>query len=140
MPSGNVFGALDPNSKAAGKHAERYYAFVRSTNSDIEKIAANTGIDKKTIQIVKEYLFLAEHNLGGTIKKFDSNYEIAQSWQRLWLGKNILRHDLILIQHEKYEYDLIKSGIAQNRAHILASKKYNYAQEVRNYYVALNKH
>ena len=78
-------------------------------------------------------------NSGGIFGAFDPNYEISQSWQRLWHGEPV-SHDLTLIYHEKYERDLVKSGIAQGKAHILASKKYNYAREVRDYYAALNKH
>jgi len=140
MNSGVVFGALDPNSKEADLHAERYYAFLRSTNSDIEKIAVNTGKDLSVIERVKNYLFIDKHNLGGVTKRFDPNYEISQSWQRLWIGENILAHDITLIFHEEYESELVKSGMSQSKAHILASKKYNYAKEMEDYYAEINKH
>ncbi len=125
MIAGAIYGALDPSSKEAHEHAERYYAFVRSTNSDIDKIAENTGLDMETISVVKNYLFIDEHDLGGMSKRFDPNYEIAQSWQRLWQGENILKHDLTLIKHEEYERELLLSGIPQGRAHIMASRRYN---------------
>ena len=131
MNSGAITGALDPNSNAADEHAKQYYEFVRSTTSDIKTISVNTGIDSQTIETVKNYLFIDEHDLGGVTKRFDPNYEISQSWQRLWHGENILKHDLTLIQHEIYERELVKSGISQGKAHLLASQKYNYTRELR---------
>lgn len=140
MNYGGIFGALDPNSIAADEHAGRYYEFVRKTNSDVDKISKNTDIDIDIIKSVKNYLFNDKHDLGGVVKRFDPNYEISQSWQRLWDGKNIFPHDLTLINHEKYESELIETGLSQAKAHILASRKYNYAKEVRNYYAEINKH
>jgi len=85
-------------------------------------------------------LFIDELNLGGIVKRFDPNYEISQSWQRLWLGENILPHDITLILHEEYELELVKSGISQAKAHILASKKYNYTKELEDYYAEIDKY
>lgn len=139
MDSG-VFGALNADSAAAGEHAERYYSFIRTTVADIPRIAENTGIAAEIIEKVKNYLFLELHDLGGETKRFDPSYEIAQSWQRLWQGKAILNHDLTLIRHESYEMELTASGVPQGKAHILASAKYNYSKEVRDYHASLNKH
>ena len=138
MIAGGIFGALNPNSKEADEHAKRYYAFIRSVNSDISKISSNADFDEKTIEEIKNYLFIDEHDLSGERKRFDSSYHIAQSWQRLWLGKNILPHDITLLNHEKYEMQLVKSGLSQAKAHIIASRKYNYSQEVEDYYATLN--
>ncbi len=140
MVTGAISGALDPSSKEADEHAERYYGLVRSTSADIDAIAENTNIERQTILAVKNYLFVDEHDLGGALKRFDPNYEISQSWQRLWQGKHILKHDLTLIKHEEYEGELLSTGIPQGRAHIMASRRYNYAQEVRDYYASLDKY
>ena len=134
MNAGGIFGALDPNSAEADKHATRYYEFVRSTNSDVDSIASNTGIESETIQNIKNYLFVDEHNLGGVLQRFDPNYDISQSWQRLWQGDNIQTHDMTLLRHEIYERELVKQGNSQNKAHVIASEKYNYTKEVYDYH------
>jgi hypothetical protein len=138
--SGGVYGALNPDSAEANAHAKRYYTFVRSTQADIEAIAKNTGLDAETVAEVKRYLFIDEHELGGVLGRFDPNYQISQSWQRLWEGKNIAPHDKTLLDHEIYERELVKTGTPQARAHIIASSKFNYSREVEEYYAATNQH
>ncbi|MBQ6250181.1 MAG: hypothetical protein IJK57_00710 [Ruminococcus sp.] len=65
---------------------------------------------------------------------------MAQSWQRLIEGKNIQKHDITLLHHEKMESDLMKKGLSQLEAHRISEKKYNYAKESREYYAEINKH
>ena len=60
--------------------------------------------------------------MGGEIRRFDSDYMIAQSWQRLIDGQKILPHDLTLLRHEELESALVRSGQSQLDAHIAASK------------------
>lgn len=138
--SGGISGARNPYGKAATKHAEQYYAFVRSIDIDCTHIAHNTGIDQKTIELIKQYVFVDSHDLGGEFRRFDSDYMIAQSWQRLMDGKNILPHDLTLLHHEKLEISLVKSGMSQHDAHIVASKKFNFGKEATEYYASLKKY
>ena len=38
-------------------------------------------------------------------------YDVAESWRRLREGKDIKKHDLTLLWHEAYEYDLMKAGM-----------------------------
>ena len=138
----SVTGAriTDPDSKAATSHAERYYGLVRKMKSDVSRIATNTGFSETEIARVKQYLFLEEHNLGyGRVSRFDPDYAIAQSWQRLIAGKPE-KHDITLLQHEILESNLVKSGISQDQAHRTASKIYNYAKEVREYYASIKEH
>ncbi len=73
--------------------------------------------------------------MGGELPcRFDSSYEIAQSWQRMIDGKNIQNHDLLLLRHEEAEMQLVRDGLTQAQAHILASKQFNYAKAVDEYY------
>ena len=101
---GAISGALDPDSREAQKHAEQYYESVRKMTADIVNIAKNTGYANEYITKVKEHLFMQKHDLGEYgIKRFDSDFDIAQSWQRLIDGKNIEVHDYILLEHEYAE-------------------------------------
>jgi len=125
-----ISGALNPDSKLAKEHAEIYYEAVRKMNNDYIKIAKNTGIEESDVKSIKEYLFLQKHNLASGHKRFDADYHIAQSWQRLVDGKAIKGQDLILLKHELMEMRLVKSGLTQNQAHIQASKEFNYKKAV----------
>ncbi len=138
--AGAVSGARNPYGKAATKHAEQYYQFIRGTTTDVEKIAKNTGLDRTLIADIKQYLFIDKHDLGDDIRQFDPDFMIAQSWQRLVEGKNILPHDRTLLLHEELERNLMQQGLAQDLAHIQASEKYNYGKEATAYYASLKKY
>ena len=128
--SGAISGALDPESKDAEKHAEKYYASVRNMKNDYINIAKNTGFSENDIKEIKNYLFMEKHELTDGYKRFEPYYEIAQSWQRLEIGKNIKEQDIILLNHELTELKLVKSGMSQDKAHIEASKKFNYRKAI----------
>lgn len=135
-----IAGALNPYGKSADKHAEQYYEFIRRIDTDVDKIVKHTGFDKAEILAIKKYLFIDSHDLGNCVRRFDADYMIAQSWQRLFLGKGIMKHDMTLLLHESFERSLVESGLSQNEAHIIASKKYNYQKEAEEYYAAIEKH
>ena len=130
--SGAISGALDPNSREALKHADRYYESIRKMTTDIDNIAKNAGYSNEYISKIKEHLFMKKHDLGeyGT-KRFDPDYDIAQSWQRLIDGKNIQPHDHILLKHEYAEQAYMSKGYSQQQAHDMANKKYNYAESIK---------
>lgn len=128
--SGAESGALDSTSKEAREHAKRYYAYLRTTNSDIAAISKNTGISKNDITKIKNYLFIDKHNLSTGYKTFFPDYDIAVSWQRLVEGKHIKHMDYVLLNHELEEMRYIQMGYTQQDAHNLANKKYNYQELV----------
>lgn len=129
----------NPNSPEAIAHAERYYKEVRSFTSDVKLIAKNTGKSEAQIKNIKNYLFIDESLYDediGAWRRFDPDCAIAQTWQRLIDGKNILSHDMTLIEHELYEQEIKISnpGISHIEAHRLATQKYNYSKEADEYY------
>lgn len=127
------------NGTAAEAHAERYYGLVRKMNTDVARIAQNTGYPEETIQRIKNFIFFEEHDLGGpTPERFAPSFSMAQSWQRLIDGKPE-PHDLTLLRHEIMEKELMDSGLSQYEAHIRTSEKYNYTKESDDYYAALKK-
>lgn len=138
--SGAVTGARNPFGRAADKHAEKYYGLIRSMTTDVQKIAKNTGYSEKEIQAIKNYLFIDIHDLGDAgEKRFDPDFMIAESWQRLMEGRQEA-HDITLIKHEIYEKELIKSGLSQNDAHEQTSLLYNYSKEANEYYAKIKKY
>lgn len=137
-----ISGAIvDPDGFEALKHAEMYYDEIRSMKTDVQKIAKNLNMSINDISRIKNYLFIDVHELYSGKKRFDANFHIAQSWQRL-MSKNssdIQPHDITLINHELLEMSLICSGMTQNEAHHYAENTYNYRKESDEYYDKIKK-
>lgn len=123
----------DPDSDAGTKFAKMYYQEIRSFSTDSKKIAKNLGKSEEEIQQIKEYLFETG---------FDPDCAVAQSWQRLMEGKDIKPHDRTLIEHELLEMQIKKEHPEMEhwKAHEIATKKYDYQNEVMVYYGNLEKH
>lgn len=136
-----ISGAIyDTFSDEAMAHAELYYEEIRHMSTDVSRIAKRTGYSEEDIARVKNYLFMNQHNLVSGYKRFDACIEIAHSWQRLLTDNMpIEKHDLTLLKHEFYEENLVKNGIPQLKAHEMASEKYNYPKESREYYDKVRK-
>lgn len=122
-----ISGALNPLSSKADEHATRYYESVRHMKTDTEKISKSTGISKDKLDKIKNHVFIAEHNLIDGVRRFDPDYEMAQSWQRLIDG-NINEQDMVLLKHEYAELRYMEKGLTQNEAHIKASHRYDFAK------------
>ncbi|WP_294653721.1 phage minor capsid protein [uncultured Ruminococcus sp.] len=135
-----ISGALNPDSERADEHAQRYYAAVRKMKTDVSRIARNTGFSSELVQSIKDFIFMEKHELGDRTDYFDTDYKMAESWQRLIDGKDIKPHDLTLLKHEQMERDLMKQGYSQAEAHKITSKTYNYAKEAYEYYDSIEKH
>lgn len=135
----------DPFSKEAEKFAEMYYPEIRKFSTDVKRIAEHLGKSEGDIKKIKAYLF-EEASLfdsdTGIWRRFDPDCSIAQSWQRLMVGKDIKPHDRTLIEHELLEMRIKESnpGIPHDKAHELASQKYNYQKEADEYYGSLEKY
>ena len=133
-------GARNPSGKAAEKHASLYYEEIRKRKSDITAIAKNSGFSIDEITDIKKFIFIDKHDLGGTEpQRFDPDYMIAQSWQRLEKGK-FKKHDITLLNHEKMEHELMNKGLTQAEAHMITSQKYNYNKEAIEFYDKIKKY
>ena len=137
--SGAISGARNPEGKKAKEHARRYYGLVRSMKNDVIKIAKTTGIEEQEIKEVKDYIFISKHELEGGYNRFEPDYMMAESWQRLIEGRPET-HDVTMIKHELLEMKMVKQGKSQKDAHILASKEYNYSKEAIEYYGRVKKY
>ena len=140
ISSGAVKGALtdknDPLYVKRDAHAIKYYESVRrSKKSNIVKtIANNTGISEKSINKVYDHVFINDHELYGGKRRFDPDYDMAESFRRLREGKSIQEHDLIMLKHERLEYELMnKKHMSYQEAHRLAEKKYNYQKALKEF-------
>ena len=133
--AGAIKGALtdknDPLYIQRDKHAFMYYEAVRnSKKADIvKKIAKNSGMSEKSVAKVYEHVFINEYELYGGKRRFDPDYDMAESFRRLREGKNVQEHDMIMLKHERLEYELMKkNNMNYLEAHRLAEKKYNYQE------------
>ena len=123
---------MNPHSPQAEEHAERYYGLVRSMKTDCSKIAANTGFRVEDIQRIKNHVFYKEHELyDGKFGRFGTDYEMAQSWQRLIDGRNIQTRDLVLLNHEFLESIFESEGLNAAESHKKTEKIYNYSDALR---------
>ena len=132
-------------SEEAENFAEMYYKEIRSFSTDTKKIAENLGKKETDIKKIKDYLFEDNSLLDvdtGERRRFDPDCAIAQSWQRLMIGKDIKPHDKTLIEHELLEMKIKKENpnMEHWKAHELASEKYDYPKEALEYYGNLEKH
>ena len=83
--------------------AHAAYDVIRGSNSDILRIAENTGMKDFQVARIKEHLFYATHELdGGVIARLDAHPEIANAWNRLTAGSHTAG-DMQLLQHELFE-------------------------------------
>lgn len=134
--SGAVYGAWnsknDPDEIHRRAHAEQYYESVRKRNTDREivRIAKNTGFSQDDIRAVYLHVFENYYDLEGGKKRFDPDYDMAQSWSRLFDGKNIQDHDKTLLHHELMESKLMAKGMDYDTAHKITQEKYDYLGEL----------
>ena len=134
--SGAVYGAWnsknDPDEIHRRAHAEQYYESVRKRNTDREivRIAKNTGFSQDDIRAVYLHVFENYYDLEGGRKRFDPDYDMAQSWSRLFDGNNIQAHDKTLLHHELMESKLMAKGMDYDTAHKITQEKYDYLGEL----------
>lgn len=132
----------DPDSKYANEWAKSYYEEIRHKSTDCTKIAERLGVKEEEIQKIKSYLFidksLWDENTQSW-RRFHEDAAVAQSWQRLAEGGEILPHDRTLINHELLEMEIKSNsqGISHDDAHAMACRTYNYQAEAEEYYAGL---
>lgn len=135
----------DPDSDAGEEFAKMYYNEIRNFSTDTKKISQNLGKKESDIKKIKAYLFEDKSLVDletGMRRRFDPDCAIAQSWQRLMIGKDIKPHDRTLIEHELLEMKIKEENPAIDHleAHRRASEKYDYPKEVAEYYGNLKKY
>ena len=120
-------GALDSLSPRAEEHANKEYEAIRKNKYDVIKISENTGFSLQQIKAIKDYVFFQEHVFRNRPKgRFDADYDMALSWKRLIVGKDIWKSDIILLKHELLEMEIASKYEYHEDAHEEAEKTYNY--------------
>lgn len=132
--AGALSRKTDPFGRKREKHAIQYYDEIRNRKSKyvINQIAKNSGMSKKAVKNIYEHIFILEHRFkDGSVKRFDPDYDMSESFRRILEGKHIKPHDITMLKHENLELNLIKKyNMVYEDAHNLAEKKYNYQREL----------
>lgn len=112
----------DPKDASAAKE----YRKISRDNSDVKKIAQNSGFSEKEVRQIKRHIFYNKH------KKYDGygmlfpDYDMAVAWRRLTNGKPEER-DIVLLHHELLESTLEKQyNLTIAEAHKRAQQQYNW--------------
>lgn len=126
VTGGSFGGILDKSQEEQDAYAKRAYEEIRHKNedSDVKKIAVNTGLSEADILKVRMHLFFNKHTIGNEIKRFDESPDIALAWEALEQGRGT-ELDVMLVKHELEELTIIENqGYDYIKAHLLANKKY----------------
>ncbi|OJG33755.1 hypothetical protein RV00_GL001009 [Enterococcus devriesei] len=114
--------------------ANRIYESARNRKSDIRRVAKHSGMRKSDIKKVYRHMFINEYDLLSGKKRFDPDIDMAESWQRLFLGKNVQKHDIIMLRHELMESKLMnKKGLSYRDAHKKVNETWNYENALDEY-------
>jgi hypothetical protein len=110
--------------------AEAMYNTIRTSTHDVADIAAHTGIKEVNIQKVKDHIFNKEHLLDRygdtTMRRFDADPAIANSWNRLRSG-NGTSADRAMLRHEAAEaHSMRKHGPSYSKAHDAVSGRFPF--------------
>ncbi len=123
-------GAFSGAKKTPGwqeRHGERMYEEIRHRTTDVKKISTYTAFTESAVNDIKQHMFFKKHRFAdGSVKRFDSDFDQAQAWDRLSQGKGtetdieMLKHEYVeLTQMRLYNYDY-------ETAHTIANKKHNW--------------
>ena len=131
MQTGAYNNKNDPEGIKREAHAKKYYKSLRNSNKNdiVSTISQNANIDAVKVSKMYDHLIINRYDLDNGYSRFVPDYDISESIRRLREGKNIEKHDKILVYHEALEYDLMnKQGLDYETAHETANKSYNYEE------------
>lgn len=140
--TGSLLGAYndknDPFFEKRRKIGEDLYVEIgnRKRIYEIEAVSRNSGFTREEIDTIFSHIFENEHLFeDGTVRKFDSDYYMAHSWLRLREGKNIQKHDIIMLHHELEEARIMNKNleIPYEKAHNQVEKTWNYKSALMEY-------
>ncbi len=94
--------------------ADKVYDQLRATN-DVSFVADKLGLHEEIVNQVKEHVFLKEHKLHDGFRRFDANFDISATWDRLASGE-FYASDLDWFEHELAESFLMRDSTIDWRA------------------------
>lgn len=128
MESGAYSGAKKTEGWQS-RHGELMYEEIRHRTTDVKSIAKHTPFKESAVEEIKQHMFFKEHEFAdGSIKRFDSDFDQAQAWDRLSRGKGT-KADIEMLKHEYVELTQMRlHGYVYETAHDIANSKHNWAK------------
>ncbi len=127
-------GAYSGAKKTEGwqsRHAELMYEEIRHRTTDVKKISENTPFTEGAVSSIKNHMFEKEHKFeDGSHRRFDSDFDQAQAWDRLSQGKGT-ETDIVMLKHEYIELTQMElNGFTYEEAHSIANTYHNWAKKL----------
>lgn len=112
------------------RHADRYYEEVRNRApyADAKHIVEHVqGFTVDEIEDIRQHMFIREVLRDGEYKRFETDFDQAQVWQRLISGKDVWDSDKILLEHERMESKIMRErNCSYEEAHEETQQVFNW--------------
>lgn len=130
---GKVFNSFTPLNKDEKKAQSLYVQFSQRKASYQAKHIQNavSEFSYSDSLTVFKHIFRDEHNISGSKRMFDPDPDMANSFSRIFNRQELYPHDIIMLKHERYEAELMKSGMSYSEAHNKANAMYNYEEALK---------
>ena len=140
VSSGSISAARGDVEKQKNDFAVRYYNQLRNSNRAdvVEKMAKSSKLPYSTVSKALEHILDNKYLLWDyeafeeRMMNFYPHYDMAQSFQRLYMG-DPKESDIIMLQHESLEsYYMNHKKMDYDEAHKKANIKFNYQEASEN--------
>ena len=140
VSSGSISEARGDVEKQKSDFAIRYYEQLKNSNRAdvVEKMVKSSKLSHSTVSEALEHILDNQYLLWDfeafeeRMMNFYPHYDMAQSFQRLYLG-NPKEYDILMLQHESLEsYYMNQLKMDYDEAHKRANLKFNYQEASEN--------
>lgn len=140
VSSGSISEARGDVEKQKSDFAIRYYEQLKNSNRAdvVEKMVKSSKLSHSTVSEALEHILDNQYLLWDfeafeeRMMNFYPHYDMAQSFQRLYLG-NPKKYDILMLQHESLEsYYMNQLKMDYDEAHKRANLKFNYQEASEN--------
>lgn len=140
VSSGSISEARGDVEKQKSDFAIRYYDQLKNSNRAdvVEKMVKSSKLPHSTVSEALEHILDNQYLLWDfeafeeRMMNFYPHYDMAQSFQRLYLG-NPKEYDILMLQHESLEsYYMNQLKMDYDGAHKKANIKFNYEEAIKN--------
>ena len=140
VSSGSISEARGDVEKQKSDFAIRYYEQLKNSNRAdvVEKMVKSSKLSHSTVSEALEHILDNQYLLWDfeafeeRMMNFYPHYDMAQSFQRLYLG-NPKKYDILMLQHESLEsYYMNQLKMDYDEAHKRANLQFNYQEASEN--------
>lgn len=140
VSSGSISEARGDVEKQKSDFAIKYYEQLKNSNRAdvVEKMVKSSNLPHSTVSEALEHILDNQYLLWDfeafeeRMMNFYPHYDMAQSFQRLYLG-NPKKYDILMLQHESLEsYYMNQLKMDYDEAHKKANLKFNYQEASEN--------